>query len=137
MNFYNGRKIMFRKLIEKLFIKPDLITTDLNLDRNFNHWKVSQHTQKRMEERKIGYWLLKTAFKFGKETTKGLCLNFVDIPSDYLNTINLNNRKNCASILPLTVILNKADKVIKTVYSSKKDGNEHEHNRHKSNHKRK
>lgn len=135
MNFYNGRKIMIRKLIEKFIEKPEIITTDLNLDRNFNHWKVSQHTQKRMEERKIGYWLLKIAFKFGKETTKGLCLNFVDIPSDYLNTINLNNRKNCATILPLTVILNKADKVIKTVYSSKKGYNEY--NRHKSNHKRK
>lgn len=126
---------MFRKLIEKLFVKPDLITTDLNLDRNFNHWKVSHHTQKRMEERIIGYWLLKAAFKFGKETEKGLYLQFTDIPSDYLNSINLNNRKNCAHILPLTVILNKADKIIKTVYSSKKVKNDNKRN--KSGHKRK
>ena len=60
------------------------------------------------------------AFKYGKESDRGLELSIVDIPDSEFDGLNNYDIKALTYLLPLTVILNKKDKVIKTVYANNK-----------------
>lgn len=97
-------------------IKP----TVHDLDRNYHHWVITEHTQERMKQRKISFSEINLAFKYGKESDRGLELSIVDIPDSEFVYLNNYDIKALTYLLPLTVILNKKDKVIKTVYANSK-----------------
>lgn len=99
-------------------VKPKPIVHDL--DRNYHHWVVTEHTQERMKQRKISFSEINLAFKYGKESDRGLELSIVDIPDSEFDGMNNYDIKALTYLLPLTVILNKKDKVIKTVYANNK-----------------
>ena len=99
-------------------VKPKPIVHDL--DRNYHHWVVTEHTQERMKQRKISFSEINLAFKYGKESDRGLELSIVDIPDSEFDGLNNYDIKALTYLLPLTVILNKKDKVIKTVYANSK-----------------
>ena len=91
-----------------------------DLDRNYHHWVITEHTQERMKQRKISFSEINLAFKYGKESDRGLELSIVDIPDSEFDGLNNYDIKALIYLLPLTVILNKKDKVIKTVYANSK-----------------
>ena len=91
-----------------------------DLDRNYHHWVITEHTQERMKQRKISFSEINLAFKYGKESDRGLELSIVDIPDSEFVCLNNYDIKALTYLLPLTVILNKKDKVIKTVYANSK-----------------
>ena len=91
-----------------------------DLDRNYHHWVITEHTQERMKQRKISFSEIKLAFKYGKESDRGLELSIMDIPDSEFDCLNNYDIKALTYLLPLTVILNKKDKVIKTVYANNK-----------------
>ena len=99
-------------------VKPKPIVHDL--DRNYHHWVITEHTQERMKQRKISFSEINLAFKYGKESDRGLELSIVDIPDSEFDSLNNYDIKALTYLLPLTVILNKKDKVIKTVYANNK-----------------
>lgn len=99
-------------------VKPKPIVHDL--DRNYHHWVITEHTQARMKQRKISFSEINLAFKYGKESDRGLELSIVDIPDSEFDSLNNYDIKALTYLLPLTVILNKKDKVIKTVYANSK-----------------
>lgn len=91
-----------------------------DLDRNYHHWVITEHTQERMKQRKISFSEINLAFKYGKESDRGLKLSIVDIPDSEFVGLNNYDIKALTYLLPLTVVLNKKDKVIKTVYANSK-----------------
>ena len=91
-----------------------------DLDRNYHHWVITEHTQERMKQRKISFSEINLAFKYGKESDRGLELSIVDIPDSEFDSLNNYDIKALTYLLPLTVVLNKKDKVIKTVYANSK-----------------
>ena len=91
-----------------------------DLDRNYHHWVITEHTQERMKQRKISFSEINLAFKYGKESDRGLELSIVDIPDSEFVGLNNYDIKALTYLLPLTVVLNKKDKVIKTVYANSK-----------------
>lgn len=125
---------MFKKILDKLFPSVEFVTLDLKpikqkkqtneepveLDRNYHHYVITEHTQKRMVERKISYSEINLALKYGEETTDGIILRMTHLPDSELSQMSNADLKAITYLLPLTVILNKKEKIIKTVYPSTK-----------------
>lgn len=116
---------MFQKIeMVNIKLKPlkieesDDKSTDL--DRNYHHYVITEHTQQRMKERKISYSEINMALKYGEETKDGVILRINQIPDSELTTLDNQAIKALTYLLPLTVILNKKDKIIKTVYPAGK-----------------
>ena len=108
------------KLVNIQLAEVKIKPTVHDLDRNYHHWVITEHTQERMKQRKISFSEINLAFKYGKESDRGLELSIVDIPDSEFDVLNNYDIKTLTYLLPLTVILNKKDKVIKTVYANSK-----------------
>ena len=108
------------KLVNIQLAEVKIKPTVHDLDRNYHHWVITEHTQERMKQRKISFSEINLAFKYGKESDRGLELSIVDIPNSEFVCLNNYDIKALTYLLPLTVILNKKDKVIKTVYANSK-----------------
>lgn len=108
------------KLVNIQLAEVKIKPTVHDLDRNYHHWVITEHTQERMKQRKISFSEINLAFKYGKESDRGLELSIVDIPDSEFVCLNNYDIKALTYLLPLTVILNKKDKVIKTVYANSK-----------------
>lgn len=108
------------KLVNIQLAEVKIKPTVHDLDRNYHHWVITEHTQERMKQRKISFSEINLAFKYGKESDRGLELSIVDIPDSEFVGLNNYDIKALTYLLPLTVILNKKDKVIKTVYVNSK-----------------
>lgn len=108
------------KLVNIQLAEVKIKPTVHDLDRNYHHWVITEHTQERMKQRKISFSEIHLAFKYGKESDRGLELSIVDIPDSEFVCLNNYDIKALTYLLPLTVILNKKDKVIKTVYANSK-----------------
>lgn len=120
---------MLKKIINKIFppvefvhlkLKPIEENKSIVLDRNYHHYVITDHTQKRMIERKISYSEINLALKYGEETDDGVVLRITHVPEFELSKMDNSNLKAITYLLPLTVILNKKDKIIKTVYPCSK-----------------
>lgn len=108
------------KLVNIQLAEVKIKPTVHDLDRNYHHWVITEHTQERMKQRKISFSEINLAFKYGKESDRGLKLSIVDIPDSEFVGLNNYDIKALTYLLPLTVVLNKKDKVIKTVYANSK-----------------
>jgi len=124
---------MFQKLINWIYPQAELVLIELKplkisrpapepavLDRNYHHYTITEHTQQRMKERKISYSEINMALKYGEETPEGVILHITEIPESEFAQMNNADIKAITYLLPLTVILNKKDKVVKTVYQTSK-----------------
>lgn len=49
-------------------VKPMPIVHDL--DRNYHHWVITEHTQERMKQRKISFSEINLAFKYVRNPTE-------------------------------------------------------------------
>lgn len=124
---------MFQNLINWIYPQAELVQIELKplkinrpapepavLDRNYHHYTITEHTQQRMKERKISYSEINMALKYGEETSEGVILHITEIPESEFAQMSNADIKAITYLLPLTVILNKKDKVVKTVYQTSK-----------------
>lgn len=134
---------MFKKIVNWLLPKPEFVNVTLSkikehketpkenngyfVDRNYHHYVITEHTQQRMQQRKISYFEINLAFQYGKLNdkgndinVKGIELNVSDLPKTVLESLNNNQIKAITRICPITLIVDLKDKILKTVYPNNK-----------------
>lgn len=115
-----------RKIIEFIM---SFFKKEVEIDRNYHHYIITDHCRKRMAERKIHYKDINLCFRYGKfnEHANQFILDVTNISNEWYKITPKQNIRHLLNLLPLVITIKPGTKLVTTVFKgngsirSKKD----------------